>query len=153
MTAGVRGAAAADLAADRTRRAHGRVLKLGSAITGSSPPESLHTLRKRGKELRYVLEFFASLYDPAAYRAVLGDLKRLQDCLGDFQDSQVQREEIQSLAAAMLAASAPRPRPPCWPWASWRPTLGPRQAPGTRRVRGAFRRVRGPRTGRRRMRR
>jgi CHAD domain-containing protein len=100
------GPPAAELAADRTRRAHGRVIKLGSAITGSSPPESLHTLRKRCKELRYVLEFFASLHDPPAYRAVLGDLKRLQDCLGDFQDSQVQREEIQSLAAAMLAQQA-----------------------------------------------
>jgi len=104
------GLPAAELAAERTRRAYGRVLKLGSAITGSSPPESLHTLRKRGKELRYVLEFFASLHDPPAYRAVLGDLKGLQDCLGDFQDSQVQREEIQSLAAAMLAqCAAPAP--------------------------------------------
>ena len=100
------GPPAAELAADRTRRAHGRVIKLGSAITASSPPESLHTLRKRCKELRYVLEFFASLHDPGAYRAVLGDLKRLQDCLGEFQDSQVQREEIQSLAAAMLAQQA-----------------------------------------------
>ena len=100
------GLRAAGLSADRTRRADGRVLKLGSAITPGSPPESLHTLRKRGKELRYVLEFFASLYDPQAYRAVLSDLKRLQDCLGDFQDSQVQQEEIQSLAAAMLTAGA-----------------------------------------------
>ena len=100
------GPSAAELAADRTRRAHARVLKLGSAITGNSPPESLHTLRKRGKELRYVLEFFASLYDPPTYRAVLSDLKRLQDCLGDFQDNQVQREEIQSLAAGMLAQHA-----------------------------------------------
>ncbi len=100
------GPSAGELAADRTMRAHGRVLKLGSAITGNSPPESLHTLRKRGKELRYVLEFFASLYDPPIYRAVLSDLKRLQDCLGDFQDNQVQREEIQSLAAGMLAQHA-----------------------------------------------
>ena len=100
------GPPAAELAADRTRRAHGRVIKLGSAITASSPPESLHTLRKRCKDLRYVLEFFASLHDPRIYRAVLSDLKRLQDCLGGFQDSQVQREEIQSLAAAMLAQQA-----------------------------------------------
>ena len=105
-TRGRAGLRAADLSADRTRRAYGRVLKLGSAITPGSPPESLHTLRKRGKELRYVLEFFASLHDPEAYRAVLGDLKRLQDCLGDFQDSQVQQQEIRSLAAAMMTAGA-----------------------------------------------
>jgi CHAD domain-containing protein len=104
------GPRAADLSAARTRRAYGRVIKLGSAITAASPAESLHTLRKRCKELRYVLEFFASLHDPSVYRAVLGDLKRLQDCLGEFQDSQVQREEIQALAATMLAQrAAPAP--------------------------------------------
>ena len=100
------GPRAAALSADRTRRAHARVIKLGSSITDASPAESLHTLRKRGKELRYVLEFFTSLHDPELHRAVIGDLKRLQDCLGQFQDSQVAREEIQSLAAAMLAQQA-----------------------------------------------
>ena len=78
----------------------------GGAITADSPPESLHDLRKRAKELRYLLEFFAPLHDPVAYRKVVGDLKSLQDCLGDFQDSQVQREEIHALADAMLAERA-----------------------------------------------
>jgi CHAD domain-containing protein len=100
------GPRAAELATDRTRRAHTRVLRLGSAITASSPAESLHTLRKRCKELRYVLEFFTSLHDPLLYAAVLADLKRLQDCLGEFQDSEVQSAEIQSVAAAMLARQA-----------------------------------------------
>jgi CHAD domain-containing protein len=53
-----------------------------------------------------VLEFFRSLHDPLLYAAVLADLKRLQDCLGEFQDSEVQSAEIQSLAAAMLARQA-----------------------------------------------
>lgn len=100
------GPRAAELSTDRTRRADARVLRLGSAITASSPAESLHTLRKRCKELRYVLEFFRSLHDPLLYAAVLADLKRLQDCLGEFQDSEVQSAEIQSLAAAMLARQA-----------------------------------------------
>jgi CHAD domain-containing protein len=63
-------------------------------------------LRKRAKELRYLLEFFAPVHDPVAYRKVVGDLKQLQDCLGDFQDSEVQRGEISSLAEAMLAERA-----------------------------------------------
>jgi CHAD domain-containing protein len=100
------GPRAAELSAGRTGRAYGRVIRLGSSITGTSPAESLHTLRKRCKELRYVLEFFASLHDPETYRAAVGDLKRLQDCLGEFQDSQVQRQEIQALAAGMLAQQA-----------------------------------------------
>ena len=93
------------LAADRTRGAFAKVAKRGAAITPASPHESLHDLRKRCKELRYVLEFFAPLHDPAEYRKVISDLKRLQDCLGEFQDTQVQIEEIQALAAAMLAAN------------------------------------------------
>ena len=95
-----------ELAVARTARTFRKVAARGAAITADSPPESLHDLRKRCKELRYVLEFFAPLHDPVAYRKVVGDLKQLQDCLGEFQDSQVQREEIHALADAMLAERA-----------------------------------------------
>jgi CHAD domain-containing protein len=98
------GETAATLSAERTRRAFAKVAKRGAAITPDSPHESLHDLRKRCKELRYALEFFAPLHDPAAYGKVVGDLKRLQDCLGEFQDTEVQIAEIQALATAMLAA-------------------------------------------------
>ena len=97
---------AAELALSTTGRAFRRIVAHGAAITADSPPESLHDLRKRAKELRYLLEFFAPLHDPVAYRKVVGDLKSLQDCLGDFQDSQVQREEVHALADAMLAERA-----------------------------------------------
>jgi CHAD domain-containing protein len=97
---------AADLAISTTGRAFRRIVHKGSAITQDSPPEALHDLRKRAKELRYLLEFFAPLHDPLVYRKVVGDLKQLQDCLGEFQDSQVQREEIRALAEAMLAERA-----------------------------------------------
>ncbi|HVT70398.1 MAG TPA: CHAD domain-containing protein, partial [Trebonia sp.] len=101
---GPAGGSAGLLAAERTRLAFAKVARRGAAITPATPPESLHDLRKRCKELRYALEFFAPLYDPAAYAKVLGDLKRLQTCLGDFQDTEVQIGEIRALAAAMLAA-------------------------------------------------
>jgi CHAD domain-containing protein len=92
------------LAAERTRTTFAKVSKRGAAITPDSPAEALHDLRKRCKELRYALEFFAPLYDPAASAKVVGDLKRLQDCLGEFQDTEVQIGEIRTLGAAMLAA-------------------------------------------------
>jgi CHAD domain-containing protein len=99
---------AADLAISRTERAYRRIITQGRAINQDSAPESLHDLRKRGKELRYMLEFFAPLHDPVAYRKVISDLKQLQDVLGEFQDSEVQREEIHALADAILAErSAP----------------------------------------------
>jgi CHAD domain-containing protein len=97
---------AAELAISTTGRAFARIAAQGAAITPESPPESMHDLRKRCKELRYLLEFFAPLHDPVAYRKVVGNLKQLQDCLGDFQDSQIQREEIGALADAMLAERA-----------------------------------------------
>jgi CHAD domain-containing protein len=92
------------LAAERTRAAFAKVARRGAAITVGSPAESLHDLRKRCKELRYALEFFAPLHDRAAQAKVVGELKRLQDCLGEFQDTEVQIGEIRALATAMLAA-------------------------------------------------
>ena len=55
-----------------------------------------------------LLEFFASLYDPAEHWQAVRELKALQDCLGEFQDAEVQRDEIRAFAAQMLAErSAP----------------------------------------------
>ena len=96
----------ARLAAARIARAHRRVIRDGGAIGPTSPAESLHELRKRCKELRYLLEFFASLYDPAQHWQAVRELKALQDCLGEFQDMQVQQEEIRAFAAQMMEERA-----------------------------------------------
>lgn len=97
------------LAADRISRAYRRVVKRGAALSpapdgGGPPAADLHALRKRGKELRYLLEFFGSLYEPAALRRAVKDLKGLQDCLGVFQDAEVQQDGIREFATAMLAS-------------------------------------------------
>jgi CHAD domain-containing protein len=84
-------------------RAFTRVIKAGSGIDASSPPTQLHELRKRCKELRYTLEIFAALHDPTGQRALIDDLKKLQDCLGEFQDTDVQQHAIKQFAAQMLA--------------------------------------------------
>ncbi len=63
-------------------------------------------VRKRGKELRYLMEFFAALHDPATHRSAVRELKQLQDCLGEIQDGHVQREAIRALAARMVAERA-----------------------------------------------
>ena len=99
----VQGPAAAALARERIQRAHRQVLRLGRAITADSPAERLHDLRKRCKELRYLLEFFVSVFDAEAHQRVVKDLKGLQDCLGEFQDRQVQQEELREFASQMLA--------------------------------------------------
>jgi CHAD domain-containing protein len=87
-------------------RAFKRVIKAGAVISATSAPAHLHGLRKRCKELRYTLEIFAALHDPVAQRALIDDLKKLQDCLGEFQDTEVQQHAIRAFAAQMLAESS-----------------------------------------------
>jgi CHAD domain-containing protein len=99
-----RGPDAARAAAGIIGRAHRRILTRGGAISADSPPEKLHDLRKRCKELRYALEFFATLHDPQAHRRAVRELKGLQDCLGTYQDCQVQQQEIRVIAADLLAS-------------------------------------------------
>jgi CHAD domain-containing protein len=93
----------AQLADARITMANRRALRAGERITASSPAESLHDLRKRCKELRYVVEMFGSLHDPEQRSKAIRELKGLQDCLGEFQDAEVQRDRIRAFAAQMLA--------------------------------------------------
>jgi CHAD domain-containing protein len=55
------------LARAAVARAHRRVVHGGTSISDSSPPEDLHLLRKRCKELRYALEMFALVLDDALW--------------------------------------------------------------------------------------
>jgi CHAD domain-containing protein len=77
------------------------VLERGNAIRDDTPAEALHRLRIDCKKLRYLLEFFRSLYEPGDLRRQVGELKRLQDNLGDFNDLQVQQESLQQYARQM----------------------------------------------------
>jgi CHAD domain-containing protein len=97
------------LAQERVANAHRRVLRLGSRIGPGSPAEDLHTLRKRCKELRYLLEIFAPLHDRLAHKRALDVLKSLQDCLGEFQDSEVQATALRRFAVEMTTAGTAPP--------------------------------------------
>jgi CHAD domain-containing protein len=92
----------AELAADRVTRANRRVVKLGSRITPDSPADDLHTLRKRAKELRYVIDLFQPVLDARHAKALVKKLKGLQDVLGAHQDSEVQREALRTFATEMV---------------------------------------------------
>jgi CHAD domain-containing protein len=99
----VRRPTVAQLADAKIAAAHRKALRVGSLITPVSPSESLHDLRKRCKELRYLVEMFGSLHDPAQRWQAVRELKALQDCLGEFQDAEVQRTEIRAFAAQMMS--------------------------------------------------
>ncbi len=91
------------LAADRIRRVYRRMVRDGSAIDDDSPAEALHDLRKRGKELRYLLEMFGGLFDPDVVKPMVATLKDLQDVLGHFQDTAVQSDELRGLGHDLAA--------------------------------------------------
>ncbi|MFQ6024028.1 MAG: CHAD domain-containing protein [Acidiferrobacterales bacterium] len=91
----------AEVASDRIRNAYARVLSQGLAIGAEAPAEPLHELRKKCKALRYLMEFFRSLY-PAEHMVQLIDaLKELQDNLGDIQDLQVQANTLKEFSRQM----------------------------------------------------
>jgi CHAD domain-containing protein len=87
------------VAGERIRKVYKRIVRMGRAIDPGSPPDAYHELRKKGKELRYLLELFGvKLFDEEAVAPLVRSLKGLQDVLGRHQDREIQ--------IAMLRASA-----------------------------------------------
>lgn len=84
------GEAVLDFATPLLERNHHRVAKWGEAFAELSAEER-HALRIRIKELRYALDFFASLYPASAVKMTLSALSDLQDCLGVMNDIAVAR--------------------------------------------------------------
>jgi CHAD domain-containing protein len=99
----------ATLAQQRLEQAFQRVAKRGKRITADSPSEEVHSLRKRCKELRYLLEVFRPLCADTDHRHLVKELKALQDTLGEFQDGEVQRQAVREFAAAMMEEGAAPP--------------------------------------------
>jgi CHAD domain-containing protein len=86
------------VAGGRIRKVYRQMVKMGRAIDESSPPENYHELRKKGKELRYLLELFgAPLYPEEIVKPMIKSLKALQDVLGCHQDREVQVATLRSL--------------------------------------------------------
>jgi CHAD domain-containing protein len=90
-----------EVADERIWRLYKRVRREGRAIRETSPPEDLHELRKSCKKLRYLMEFFASLYPGRELRKLVKLLKALLDNLGKFQDLAVQAQHLREMAERM----------------------------------------------------
>jgi CHAD domain-containing protein len=93
-----------EVTAGRVRKVHRSMVRMGRAITPHSPPEDYHELRKKGKELRYLLELFAKpLFDDEVVRPMIKSLKGLQDVLGLHQDREVQMEMLREIAQSLVS--------------------------------------------------
>ena len=77
----------------------GRYRRWGKAakrLEETSSPEAFHDLRKKGKRLRYTLEFLSEVYGKTS-RKPIQHLKALQDDLGDHQDAVVAARTLREL--------------------------------------------------------
>ena len=98
-----------ELACERIWKVYKGILKEGRAITADTPAEALHELRKTGKKLRYLMEFFQSLFPADKIKELIGVLKMLQNNLGDFQDYEVQVHTLKQFSRQMVDENAAPP--------------------------------------------
>ncbi len=89
----------AQVVSEQIWKSYQKLIRQGDKINKHSADEELHKLRKRAKKLRYLLEFFARLYEKKRVKQLLTGLKALQDNLGTFQDLHVQRNQFVLLEA------------------------------------------------------
>jgi len=76
-----------------------KVCQIAQKIDASTPDEEVHVLRIQCKKLRYLMEFFSSLFPKKLLKDLIKSLKRLQDNLGRFNDFSVQQESLKEFLA------------------------------------------------------
>jgi CHAD domain-containing protein len=82
------------LVSDRIGQRYRKIRRTHRDLSPSTPDAEVHELRLDCKKLRYLLELFRELYDHNDLDRLIKSLKRLQDCLGDFNDYSVQQEAL-----------------------------------------------------------
>ncbi|NTW63984.1 MAG: CHAD domain-containing protein [Chlorobiaceae bacterium] len=78
-----------------------KVLRHGRSISADTPDHKLHELRIDCKKLRYLLEFFSSLFRTETISPLLKQLKALQENLGGFVDLSVQQHYLEQELASL----------------------------------------------------
>ena len=97
------------LARKRMQKKGQAVVDLGTSLHGSNEEKELHALRIECKKLRYLLEFFESLFPQHKVTAMVKQLRKLQDNLGDFHDLCVQQADLHSFAERFATSKSHTP--------------------------------------------
>ena len=92
------------LARKRIYKQYRSIVKAGNLILEKTEDEKLHALRIECKKLRYLMEFFSSLFPRKKINLLIAQLKTLQDNLGDFNDLCVQQEYLLNIAGELPAS-------------------------------------------------
>jgi CHAD domain-containing protein len=79
-----------------------KVLKFGRQVIVTGSDDLLHQLRIEGKKLRYLLEFFSSLFKQEKMHYLIEKLKLLQDNLGEYNDLAIQQERLFDAAIEII---------------------------------------------------
>ena len=91
------------LARKRIYKQYRRIVKDGSRILENTEDEKLHALRIECKKLRYLMEFFSSLFPRKKINMLIAQFKTLQDNLGDFNDLCVQERYLLNVTEELPA--------------------------------------------------
>jgi CHAD domain-containing protein len=84
------------VALDTIKKAWKKVIRHGRQISPETTDPELHALRIDCKKLRYLLEFFSSIFPQKTITPVIRQMKELQENLGDFVDFAVQLQFLQN---------------------------------------------------------
>lgn len=85
---------AGPLIASRIYRRYKQILKIERGLGSDTPDEVLHKVRIHCKKLRYLIEFFSELLPEGETEQIEKQLRRLQTCLGVFNDCSVQQRSL-----------------------------------------------------------
>jgi CHAD domain-containing protein len=92
------------LARKRIYKKYRSVIKSGNRILDNTEDKMLHALRIECKKLRYLMEFFSSLFLRKRMNLLIEQLKKLQDNLGDFNDLCIQEEYLLDISKELPVA-------------------------------------------------
>jgi CHAD domain-containing protein len=96
------------LADTRILKAYNRMIDRGAHLGDDPPAAELHRLRIDAKKLRYLLEFFFSLYPERTISRLVKELKQLQDILGGFNDMEIQQRWLHDFADTLIEEQSAR---------------------------------------------
>jgi len=77
-----------------------KVCAIARGIDENTPDDEVHELRIQCKKLRYLIEFFSTLFDKKDIGTVIKSLKVLQNTLGLFNDYSVQQDALKEFIDA-----------------------------------------------------
>ena len=83
------------------------VFDLAQGVLDTGDIERVHDMRVATRRLRAVMEIFAACFPKKEHRALLREVKRLADTLGERRDPDVMIAALETIAASLSAEDRP----------------------------------------------